>query len=222
MADSFPGPKTRAALERGIPLFKNGLRFDAELERAGQRGFRPVRQIVIDKAEGDFVWDLDGNRYIDFQNGWATNPLGNCHAEILEAVEAANRRYGFHYDHPLRYELAEMLADIMPGGALPRSNYEVSGTGRMWGIEHYDVVPDILVYGKNVSGGIAPQCGISARDEIMGDNKDFASGSTFAGTPAGCAAAIRTRCKTLFGTSKNTVTPKVMQKPTQAVLRASK
>jgi 4-aminobutyrate aminotransferase-like enzyme len=126
--DSFPGPKTRAALERGIPLFKNGLRFDAEMERAGQRGFRPVRQIVIDKAEGDFVWDLDGKRYIDFQNGWATNPLGNCHPEILEAVEAANRRFGFHYDHPLRYDLAEMLANIMPDKALPRTNYEVSGT----------------------------------------------------------------------------------------------
>ena len=65
-------------------------------------------------------------------------------------------------------------------------------TGRMWGIEHYDVVPDILVYGKNLSGGIAPLCGISARNEIMGDNTDFASGSTFAGMPAGCAAAIRT------------------------------
>jgi len=336
MDDSFPGPKTRAALERGIPLFKNGLRFDAELDRAGQRGFRPVRQIVIDKAEGDFVWDLDGKRYIDFQNGWATNPLGNCHPEILEAVDAANRRFGFHYDHPLRYDLAEMLADIMPGKALPRTNYEVSGTeaaeaavhlalthtkrryiitfsssyhgmglgskilsgldgsystylegwgggvikapyphseripagmsedqyteyclwyldnhipssiaardniagilvepglaeggnwipstkflsgirdlcdkndwlmisdevltglgrtGRMWGIEHYDVIPDILVYGKNLSGGIAPLCGISARDDIMGDNVDFRSGSTFAGTPAGCAAAIRT------------------------------
>jgi 4-aminobutyrate aminotransferase/(S)-3-amino-2-methylpropionate transaminase len=336
MDDKFPGPKTRAALERGIPLFKNGLRFDAELERAGRRGLRPVRQIVVDRAEGDFVWDLDGNRYIDFQNGWATNPLGNCHPEILEVVEAANRRLGFHYDHPLRYDLAEMLADIMPDKALPRTNYEVSGTeaaeaavhlalthtkrrhiitfsssyhgmglgtkmlsgitvkyckyleawgggvikapypyseripadmseeqyieyclwyldnhipssiasrdniagilvepglaeggnwipstrflkgireicdkndwlmisdevltglgrtGRMWGIDHYDVVPDILVYGKNLSGGIAPLAGISARDEIMGDNTNFGSGSTFAGTPAGCAAAIKT------------------------------
>jgi acetylornithine/succinyldiaminopimelate/putrescine aminotransferase len=62
----------------------------------------------------------------------------------------------------------------------------------MWGIDHYDVVPDILVYGKNLSGGIAPLCGISARDDILGDNIDFASGSTFAGMPAGCAAAIRT------------------------------
>jgi len=336
VADTFPGPKTLAALQRGIPLFKNGLRFDAEMERAGQRGFRPVRQIVIDKAAGDFVWDLDGKRYIDFQNGWATNPVGNCHPEILEAVDAANRRFGFHYDHPLRYDLAEMLADIMPAKALPRTSYEVSGTeaaeaavhlalthtkrrfvitfsssfhgnalatkllsglagsnstylegwgggvitapyphsegipagmseeqyteyclwyldnhipaciaardniaailiepglaeggnwipstdflsgirkicdkndwlmiadevltgvgrtGRMWGVEHYDIIPDILVYGKNLSGGIAPLCGISARDDILGDNTEFSSGSTFAGTPAGCAAAIKT------------------------------
>ncbi|MBT5219271.1 MAG: aminotransferase class III-fold pyridoxal phosphate-dependent enzyme [Woeseia sp.] len=56
-------------------------------------------------------------------------------------------------------------------------------TGRMWGIEHYDVVPDILVYGKSLSGGIALLCGVSARDEIMGDNTDFKSGSTFAGMP---------------------------------------
>ena len=336
MADKFPGPKTLAALERGIPLFRNGLRFDAELERAGRRGYRPVRQIVIDKAQGDFVWDLDGKRYIDFQNGWATNPLGNCHPEILEAVEAANRRFGFHYDHPLRYDLAEMLVEVMPGKALPRTNYEVSGTeaaeaavhlalthtkrryivafssafhgmslgakllsgldgsystylegwgggvikapypfseripagmseyqytdyclwyldnhipssiaardniagilvepglaeggnwipstrflqgireicdrndwlmiadevltglgrtGRMWGIDHYGVVPDILVYGKNLSGGIASLAGISAKDEILGDNTAFGSGSTFAGTPAGCAAAMKT------------------------------
>jgi acetylornithine/succinyldiaminopimelate/putrescine aminotransferase len=65
-------------------------------------------------------------------------------------------------------------------------------TGRMWGIQHYEVVPDILVYGKNLSGGIAPLCGVSARDDIMGDNTDFSSGSTFAGMPAGCAAAIKT------------------------------
>ena len=129
MDERFPGPKTRAALERGIPLFRNGLRFDEEMKRAGARGFRPVRQIVIDRAEGDFVWDLDGRRYIDFQNGWATNPLGNCHPEILAAVEAANRRFGFHYDHPLRYELAsKKLAVIMPGQLLPRTSYEVSGT----------------------------------------------------------------------------------------------
>ena len=63
MTGEFPGPKTKAVLERGIPLFRNGLKFDAEMERAGRRGFRSVRQIVIDKAHGDFIWDMDGNRY---------------------------------------------------------------------------------------------------------------------------------------------------------------
>ena len=68
MADDFPGPKTKAVLERGIPIFRNGLKFESEMEKAGRRGFRAVRQIVVDKAKGDFVWDMDGRRYIDFQN----------------------------------------------------------------------------------------------------------------------------------------------------------
>ena len=125
---AFPGPKTRATLERGIPLFRNGMRFREEMKKANRRGLRSGNQIVLDKAQGDFVWDMDGKRYIDFQNGWATNPVGNAHPEVIEAVDAAHRRYGFHYDHPLRYDLAEMLAEISPGKALPRFNFEVSGT----------------------------------------------------------------------------------------------
>ena len=118
MSDKFPGEKTRAMLERGIPLFRNGLKFEAEMQKAGHRGFRAARQIVIDKAAGDFIWDLDGKKYIDFQNGWATNPVGNAHPEVIEAVHQAHQRYGFHYDHPLRYELAEKLLQIMPDRSL--------------------------------------------------------------------------------------------------------
>jgi acetylornithine/succinyldiaminopimelate/putrescine aminotransferase len=65
-------------------------------------------------------------------------------------------------------------------------------TGKMWGVEHYDVIPDILVVGKNLSGGIAPCAGIASKDDILGDSQEFSSGSTFAGTPAGCAAGIKT------------------------------
>jgi len=72
-------------------------------------------------------------------------------------------------------------------------------TGEMWGREHFYVVPDILVYSKNLSGGVAPLCGISARDEIMCDNTVFSSGSTFAGT-----LAVRQRsgrCRFMNGTT---------------------
>ena len=65
-------------------------------------------------------------------------------------------------------------------------------TGKMWGVEHYDLVPDILVVGKNLSGGIEPCAGIATRDDILGDANEFSSGSTFAGTPAGCAAGLKT------------------------------
>jgi 4-aminobutyrate aminotransferase-like enzyme len=65
-------------------------------------------------------------------------------------------------------------------------------TGRMWAVEHYDVVPDILVAGKNLSGGIESCAGVAARDDVLGDNPRASGGSTFAGTPGGCAAALKT------------------------------
>ena len=103
MAYTLPGKKTKAFLEHCKTHFKHGLTYDLDAKRANSRGFRPPAQIMLDRAKGDFIWDLDGNKFIDFQNGWATNPLGNCHPEILEAVRKAHERYGYHWEHPLRF-----------------------------------------------------------------------------------------------------------------------
>ena len=65
-------------------------------------------------------------------------------------------------------------------------------TGRMWGIDHYSVLPDMIVVGKNLSGGIEACAGVATRDDILGDNPRASSGSTFAGTPGGCAAGLKT------------------------------
>ncbi|GIR39230.1 MAG: hypothetical protein CM15mP51_00100 [Porticoccaceae bacterium] len=91
MAYTLPGKKTKAFLEHCKTHFKHGLTYDLDAKRANSRGFRPPAQIMLDRAKGDFIWDLDGNKFIDFQNGWATNPLGNCHPEILEAVRKLMR-----------------------------------------------------------------------------------------------------------------------------------
>tara|TARA_R110001599_G_scaffold353817_1_gene598938 strand:+ start:69866 stop:71266 length:1401 start_codon:yes stop_codon:yes gene_type:complete len=336
MSYQLPGDKSRQLLERGLPHLRNGLRYHGEAQKASERGYDAPAQMIVGRAEGDYVWDLDDNRYIDFQGGWATNPLGNCHPEIIEAVHAAHKRYGFQWEHPLRIPLTEKLADLMPGKALPRFTFEVSGTeavesaihmalchmkrryiisftscfhgeglgtkmvsaynsdnnlymeawaggvlkapfpysenipagmshaqyceyclwylethlpdfvvpaeniaaiiiepglaeggnwipsrdffqgvrricdkydwimiadevltglgrtAKMWGVEHYGVVPDILVAGKNMSGGVEPCAGVAARDDILGDNPRATAGSTFAGTPAGCAACLKT------------------------------
>jgi 4-aminobutyrate aminotransferase-like enzyme len=336
MTYDLPGKKTKAFLNVCKSHFKHGLTYELDAKRSNSRGFKAPAQIMLDRAKGDHIWDLDGNKFIDFQNGWATNPLGNCHPEILEAVRLANERYGYHWEHPLRFELAEKLADIMPGKQLSRFTYEVSGTeavesavhtalcfkkrryvvsfassfhgaslatkmisgytsehniymepwdgsvvkapyphsenipagmshdqyvdyclwhldhhipeyivpsdniaavliepglaeggnwipskkfiegirkicdkhgwlmiadevltglgrtAKMWGVDHYDVIPDMLIVGKNLSGGIAPCAGVATRDEILGNNPSASSGSTFAGTPAGCAAGLKT------------------------------
>ena len=336
MTYELPGKRSRALLAKGLPHLRDGLWYPSASAKAAAKGYAPPAQFIVGRAAGDYVWDLDGNRYIDFQCGWASNPLGNCHPEIIEAVHEAHCRYGFQWEHPLRIPLAEKLAALMPARALPRFSFEVSGTeavesavhlalchtrrryiisftssfhgealgtkmvsaygsdnnlymeawaggvlkapfpyseqipagmteeqyaeyclwyldthipeyvvpaeniagvliepglaeggnwipsrdfvaglralcdkrdwlliadevltglgrtGRMWSVEHYGVVPDLLVAGKNLSGGIEACAGVAARDEILGDNRRASGGSTFAGTPAGCAAALKT------------------------------
>lgn len=121
-------PRSLSLLQSGKGLFRNGSRYEKLASEAAAKGFEPPQQLLVGRAEGDFVWDLNDKRYIDFQNGWASNPLGNCHPEIIEAVHQAHCRYGYHWEHPLRFELAEELAQIMPGQQLPRFSFEVSGT----------------------------------------------------------------------------------------------
>ncbi len=330
------GTKTRDLLERGLSRFRGGQAYALRAAESAKLGFQPPMQLIVDRAEGDFVYDLEGRESIDFQNGWATNPLGNCHPEILEVVQAAQKRYGFHWEHPLRVPVAEAIAGTMPEGALPRFSFEVSGTeavesavhaalchtgrrtiiafassfhgeglgtklisaynsdnyvgleawsggvirapfphssvlppglnhaqyqdyclwylehyipkhvmaadniaavliepalaeggnwipdptflqeirgicdrqdwlmiadevltgvgrtGRFWAVEHADITPDLMVVGKHLSGGIEAFAGFAARDDILGNNPKATGGSTFAGTPAGCAAALKT------------------------------
>ncbi|MDQ7053856.1 MAG: aspartate aminotransferase family protein [candidate division KSB1 bacterium] len=64
-------------------------------------------------------------------------------------------------------------------------------TGRAWGIEHYGVVPDILVTGKGLSGGIYPMTATVIRPELetVFHDDPFVHISTFGGAEIGCAVA---------------------------------
>lgn len=65
-------------------------------------------------------------------------------------------------------------------------------TGKMFACEHYDVVPDMLVIGKGLGGGIMPMAALIAREglDVMGDR---ALGHyTHEKSPVGCAAALAT------------------------------
>ena len=74
------------------------------------------------------------------------------------------------------------MSYAQPGDASKRLHHEISDFEQ----DYAEYVP-FGPQGRNLSGGIAPCAGIAARDEILGDNPHAWSGSTFAGTPAGCS-----------------------------------
>ena len=67
-------------------------------------------------------------------------------------------------------------------------------TGKLWGIEHFDVVPDVLVFGKALTNGLNPLAGLWAREELINPSV-FPPGSThstFASNPLGTAVGLET------------------------------
>lgn len=64
-------------------------------------------------------------------------------------------------------------------------------TGRLWGIEHYNTVPDIIVIGKGLSGGIYPMSATCFRGQYMDffRQNPFIHISTFGGAEVGCPVA---------------------------------
>jgi 4-aminobutyrate aminotransferase / (S)-3-amino-2-methylpropionate transaminase / 5-aminovalerate transaminase len=62
-------------------------------------------------------------------------------------------------------------------------------TGRMWGIDHYDVEPDLVTVAKSIAAGL-PLSGVLGRAEIMDAPGDSAIGGTYVGNPVAQAAAL--------------------------------
>ncbi|MFF9089703.1 ornithine--oxo-acid transaminase [Streptomyces sp. NPDC014991] len=73
-------------------------------------------------------------------------------------------------------------------------------TGRTLAVEHEDVVPDVLLLGKALGGGIVPVSAVVARREVLGVLHPGEHGSTFGGNPL--AAAVGTAVVELLETGE--------------------
>ncbi|WP_110926651.1 4-aminobutyrate--2-oxoglutarate transaminase [Bacillus massiliglaciei] len=62
-------------------------------------------------------------------------------------------------------------------------------TGKYFGIEHFDVVPDLITVSKSLGAGV-PISGVIGRSEVMDAASPGELGGTYAGSPLGCAAAL--------------------------------
>jgi 4-aminobutyrate aminotransferase len=83
------------------------------------RGIGVQTQIYVDRALNSEVWDIEGNRYIDFAAGIAVVNTGHCHPRVMEAVTAQMSKFTHTCHQVLPYEnyvrLAERLNAVVPG-----------------------------------------------------------------------------------------------------------
>ncbi len=63
-------------------------------------------------------------------------------------------------------------------------------TGKLFAFQHEGIIPDIIIMGKALGGGVFPVSGVAADKKVLGVFEPGTHGSTFGGNPLGCAVAI--------------------------------
>ncbi len=102
--------RSSAAFERALQLMPGGVNSPARA--FGAVGGSPI---FIDHAQGAYLFDIDGNNYIDYIGSWGPMILGHRHPEVVAALEQAISR-GTSYGAPTEAEseLAERIIDAIP------------------------------------------------------------------------------------------------------------
>jgi len=91
----------------------------ARREKAVARGAANITQLFAERAQNAEVWDVEGNRYIDFAGGIGVLNIGHLHPKVTEAVQNQLQKLMHTCFHVMPYEpyiaLAEKLNAITPG-----------------------------------------------------------------------------------------------------------
>jgi glutamate-1-semialdehyde 2,1-aminomutase len=79
------------------------------------------------RAEGAYLWDADGNRYLDYFGSWGPMILGHAHPLVVEAIQrAAERSASFGASTAAEADLAELVVAAMP--SVEKLRFVSSGT----------------------------------------------------------------------------------------------
>ena len=86
----------------------------------------PPHPIYVSRGKGSRIWDIDGNEYVDYHNGYGVMVMGHAHPKIVEAVQR-RAELGTHFAQPTEDALivAENLAERY---RLPYWRFGNSGT----------------------------------------------------------------------------------------------
>ena len=95
------------------------------------RGVGMMTQIYADRALNSEVWDIEGNRYIDFAAGIAVVNTGHCHPKVMAAVANQMTKFTHTCHQVLPYEpyirLAERLNALVPGDFPKKTVFVTTG-----------------------------------------------------------------------------------------------
>lgn len=113
ITDTLPGPKSAAVIARR--------------KQAVPSAIHCGYPVVMKRAEGAIIEDLDGNRFLDWIGGVGVLNIGHCHPEVVKAVQEQAGKY-FHgmfnvVTHEGYVRLAEKLNEIAPVRGPKRRTY---------------------------------------------------------------------------------------------------
>ncbi|QCO03816.1 ornithine--oxo-acid transaminase [Azospirillum argentinense] len=167
--------------------------------RLGAHNYKPL-DVVLARGEGVYVWDTEGNRYLDCLSAYSAVNQGHCHPKILEAmVQQASKltltSRAFRNDQlALLYEeLAALTGShkILPMNSGAEAVESAIKTVRKWGYEVRGVPEnqaEIIVCSDNFHGRTISIVSFSTDPDARGGFGPFTPG--FRTVPFGDAAAL--------------------------------
>lgn len=95
------------------------------------RGLGNVYPVYVERAKNAEVWDVEGNRYIDFATGIAVCNTGHSHPDVVAAVKAQSEKFSHTCimvnPYQVGVELAEKLVEIAPGDSEKKAIFVSTG-----------------------------------------------------------------------------------------------
>src|SRR5271154_7505311 len=122
MVESIKKTQSRALQTRAEQLFPGGV-------NSPVRGFRSVggEPPFVARAEGAYLFDADGNRYLDYFGSWGPMILGHAFPPVVEAIrEATARGASFGASTESEANLAELVTRCFP--SVEKLRFVSSGT----------------------------------------------------------------------------------------------
>ena len=168
-------------------------------EQFGAHNYHPL-DIIIERGEGIWVYDIEGNKYLDFLSAYSAVNQGHCHPRIIKVlIEQAkkltltSRAFRNEQLAPFYKELAELcdMEMVLPMNTGAEAVETAIKTGRKWGYKTKGIPEgkaEIIVCENNFHGRTTTIVGFSSEDQSRDGFGPFTPG--FVSVPYGDVDAM--------------------------------